>query len=351
MMTPAPLLRSHSHTTAAVFAGLCKTHPMQKATRVVQDSVPMRSADVAAAPDLRLFRHRVPIGRAIADRVRQRLGLWLFRASLPVFVRGTDPISLEPLVNGYWEHVLQALFRHACVNGFNDFFIDIGANIGLTSCQCGNLFKQVLMFEPNPEIFPILELNTGMVLRTCERRAFNFGLGPVACTATLNVLADNFGGAFVHDEHNAYSDALFARKHLQASFDLSRYRQVPIRIAATAEVLPPLFAELHTRGLTRGVIKLDVEGYEQAIIADIAACLPAAFGCLIVFENWDANFDVESLLAKFPRSARAFQVIRTPEPRGALWKDLPGMMLSRGAHFALAPVRGGACEGDIVIAV
>jgi len=319
--------------------------------RVAQHLAAMSSAEPAATPDIRLFRHSVSIRRSIAERVRQRLGLWLFRGSLPVFVRGRDSISLEPLVNGQWDHVLQALFRHAAVAGYGDFFIDIGANIGLTSCQCGDLFREVLMFEPNAEIFPILELNTRMMLRSCRRRAFNFGLGPVARSTALNVPEENFGGAFVHDEHNAYPDTLFARKHLQPGFDLARYRQIPIRIAATGEVLPPLFAELSARGLSRGVIKLDVEGYEQAIIVDIAECLPAAFSCLIVFENWDADFDVEALLGRFARRASAFQIMRTPAPRGALWKDLPGMMLSGGAHFALAPVRAGACEGEIVIAL
>jgi FkbM family methyltransferase len=317
--------------------------------RVAQDLATISAAQPATPPGIGRFRHSVSVRRSIAERVRQRLGLWLFRGSLPLFVRGRDSISLEPLVNGQWDHVLQALFRHAAATGYGDFFIDIGANIGLTSCQCGDLFREVLMFEPNPEIFPILELNTRMLLRACRRRTFNFGLGPAARSTTLNVPEDNFGGAFVHDEHNAYPDTLFARKHLQSRFDLARYRQIPIRIAATAEVLPPLFAELSGRGLSRGVIKLDVEGYEQAIIAGIAACLPAAFSCLIVFENWDSDFDVDALLGRFARRASAWQIRRTPAPRGALWKDLPGMMLSGGAHFALAPLRAGACEGEIVV--
>ena len=304
-----------------------------------------------AAPDWRLFRHTISASRAIADRVRQRLGLWMFRRSLPLFVRGHDAISLDPLVNGHWDPVVQALFRHASANGFGDFFIDIGANIGLTSCQCGDLFREVLMFEPNPEIFPILELNASLTLHKCHKRTFNFGLGPVACNTHLNVPADNFGGAFVHDGHNAYPDTLFAAKHLRATFDLAHYRQIPIRIAATTEILTPLFAQLQGQGLARGVIKLDVEGYETAIIEDLARCLPAAVSCLIVFENWDANLDVDAMLGKFARPARAYQLVRNPAPRGALWKDLPGMMLSRGAHFSLQPVRAGACAGEIVLAV
>jgi FkbM family methyltransferase len=289
------------------------------------------------------------VRRSIAERVRQRFGLWLFRKSLPLFVRGTDSISLDPLVNGQWDHVLQALFRHAAANDFSDFFIDIGANIGLTSCQCGALFRQVVMYEPNPELFPVLTLNAGTMLRAGQWRAFNFGLGPLPRDTTLNVPAENFGGAFVHDEHNAYSDALFARKHAQSHFDLTHYRQISIHLESTTEVLSTLFAELQCGKLLRGVIKIDVEGYEKAIVEGIAACLPAGMRCLIVFENWDAQFDVAALLGKFSRPASAYYITRTPAPRGALWKDLPSMVVHRGAHFELVAVRTGACEGEIVL--
>jgi FkbM family methyltransferase len=312
---------------------------------------PLPQHNFASTPVLGQFRHTVSVRRSVAERVRQRLGLWLFRKSLPLFVRGTDSISLEPLVNGQWDHVLQALFRHAAASGFNDFLIDIGANIGLTSCQCGTLFRQVVMYEPNPELFPVLRLNAGLMLRAGNWRAFNFGLGPVARQTTLNVPAENFGGAFVHDEHNAYSEDLFARKHAQTRFDLKRYRQIPIRIEATTEVLAPLFAELQGARAPCGVIKIDVEGYEKAIIEGIAACLPSGVRCLIVFENWDARLDVAALLGRFGRSASAFLITRSPAPLGALWKDLPGMLLRRGAHFELTPALEGSCEGEIVLSL
>ena len=324
---------------------------MNSAPAVVAPGKAALQTSRADTSELLHFRHTVSVRRSIAERVRQRLGLWLFRKSLPVFVRGTDSISLDPLVNGQWDHVLQALFRHAAGNGFGDFFIDIGANIGLTSCQCGTLFRQVVMYEPNPELFPVLSLNAGMMLRAGQWQAFNFGLGPEARNTVLNVPAENFGGAFVHDEHNAYSDSLFAHKHAQPRFDLSHYCQVSIRIEATAQILSTLFDELHSRKLLRGVIKIDVEGYERAIIEGIAACLPPAVGCLIVFENWDPQLDVAGLLGKFARAGKAYCIARSPAPRGALWKDLPGMVLRRGAHFELVPAHTGACEGEIALVV
>jgi len=306
-------------------------------------------SSIEGTDEVRSFRHRVRIGQVISDRVRQWLGQRLFRRSLPVFLRGGDWISLKPLVNGYWEPTLQALFTHAARHGYQDFLIDIGANIGLTSCQCGDLFREVLMFEPNQEIFPILELNTKLSLRTCRARAFNFGLGPTASTTTLNVPSGNIGGAFIHDRYNAYADELFATRHAKSSFDLASYRQVPIRIEATSAALPPLFTELRTKGLTNGVIKIDVEGYEKAILKSLAPLVPSDVRLMIVFENWDDSFDIDSVLTSFSQPVRAFRISRRPTSRGALWKDLPSMLLAGGAQFGLESVRKGHCEGEIVL--
>src|SRR5262249_3567527 len=140
------------------------------------------------------------------------------------------------------------------------------ANVGLTACQSGDFFNQVFMFEPNPEIFPILELNTKLMLRTCQHQAFNIGLGPEAAKAVLNVPRHNWGGAFVHDRFNAYSDTLFASKHLVGRLDTADYRQVGIQIEAAGKVCTELFARLARLGLRRGVIKLDTEGYEKVIL-------------------------------------------------------------------------------------
>jgi FkbM family methyltransferase len=308
-------------------------------------------SSVEDTDEIRSFRHRIRIGQAISDRIRQRLGQRLLKRSLPVFLRGGDWISLKPLVNGCWDPTLQALFTHAARHGYQDFFIDIGANIGLTSCQCGDFFREVLMFEPNSEIFPILELNTRLALRTCRKRAFNFGLGPTASSTTLNVPLDNFGGAFIHDQHNAYSDELFAARHSKSSFDLAGYRQVPIRIEATSAVMPPLFNELRTKGLTNGVIKIDAEGYEKAILNGLAPLVPSDVRLMIVFENWDNSFDIDSVIAGFSRPVRALRVSRRPTSRGALWKDLPSMLLWGGAQFGLEPLRKECCEGEIVLLI
>jgi len=300
---------------------------------------------------LHAFRRRITTRSAVVRRIRQKLGNWLLKNSLPVFLRGGDSITLDPLVNGYWEPVLTEFITNAARAGYDGFFLDIGANIGLTSCQCGNAFREVCMFEPNPEIFPILELNTRLVLGSGRRRAFNYGLGPESTTARLNVPNGNWGGAFVHDRHNAYSDELFAERHRVGRLDLGEYRQLDVRIVASADVIPGLFADFAREGRTRGVIKLDTEGYEKPILESLAPHVPADFALVVVFENWDAGLDLQDLAARFDRPVTALRLVRRPRERGALWRDLPFMLPLGGMCFTVENVAPGSGDGDLVFIV
>jgi FkbM family methyltransferase len=270
---------------------------------------------------------------------------------LPLFLRAGDAITLDPLVNGHWEPVLTEFFRSVARAGFDGFLLDIGANIGLTSCQCGDLFREVCMFEPNPEIFPVLELNTRLILRACRTRAFNVGLGPVSTKSTLNIPLDNFGGAFIHDSLNAYPDSLFAAKHRVGELDVTTYRQVEIQIESAAGLCPGLFAEFSRAGLRRGLIKLDTEGYEKVILESIAPLLPRDFAVVIVFENWNPDLSLKELVGRFDRPVSAFRLERRPRERGAVWRDLPFMLPHRGTQYALETITGPPCEGDIVLMV
>jgi FkbM family methyltransferase len=300
---------------------------------------------------VRTFSTRISVASAIARRVRQRIGLWLLRNSLPMFVRANDSISLDPLVNGSWEPVLAEFLKNVAHAGYDGFLLDIGANIGLTSCQCGDCFREVCMFEPNPEIFPILELNAKLMLRSCRTRAFNVGLGPVSMKSTLNIPTHNWGGAFIHDRFNAYPDSLIAARHLVKQFDVTAYRQVEVQIEEVGRRCPYLFAEFSHAGLKRGVIKLDTEGYEKAILESLAGHIPGDFQVVVVFENWDPDFAIEKLMARFDRPVGAFLIDRRPRQRGALWRDLPFMIRLGGMSFTLEPIEGRPCEGDVVLVV
>ena len=49
--------------------------------------------------------------------------------------------------------------RCISITSMIDFLIDIVANIGMTSVQSGLCFKEVHLYEPNPECISILKLN------------------------------------------------------------------------------------------------------------------------------------------------------------------------------------------------
>ena len=97
--------------------------------------------------------------------------------SMNVFLRGTDIISVSPQVEGIHEESLTKLIDDVANNGASDFLIDIGANIGLNSCQNGSKFKKVICFEPNPLAVNILKTNLAISLIKNNFEVFQFALG------------------------------------------------------------------------------------------------------------------------------------------------------------------------------
>ena len=75
------------------------------------------------------------------NRKKHRQFESLTKNSLNLFLRIGDSISISPQIKGSWEPVLASFLKFAASNGYSDFLIDIGANVGLTSCQSGRLFK------------------------------------------------------------------------------------------------------------------------------------------------------------------------------------------------------------------
>src|ERR1039457_1398249 len=59
---------------------------------------------------------------------------YLTKNSTNLFLKGKDIISIYPQTVGIHEPTITSLIDHFASNGYSDFLIDIGANIGLTSC-------------------------------------------------------------------------------------------------------------------------------------------------------------------------------------------------------------------------
>ena len=153
----------------------------------------------------------------------------LTRRALPLFTKGGDIISIPPLANGIYEPEITELINHFAANNLADFFIDIGANIGLSSCQCGDKFGEVHMFEPNPDCVHILKVNSRIALRNKPYVINEFGLGSKKESLKLYVPYDNWGGAFIRSVDNEYNQNLLSQKDGYGDFNEENYQVLDVQ--------------------------------------------------------------------------------------------------------------------------
>lgn len=227
--------------------------------------------------------------------LRNSIYKWLSRRSLPLFFRGGDVISMTSIANGIYEPHIKFLIDYLAGKGYSDFLIDIGANIGLTSCQSGRNFREVHMFEPNPDCVHILKVNSKIALSGYKYHIYEYGLGSTNEFLKLYIPRNNWGGAFIKHPSNSYSDDLLANKDGYSSFDIENYDLSDIEVRAADDILKKLFSDLSSRQLSCGIVKIDVEGFELPILKSIVDTLPLNFKLIVIFENWGHSINVECL--------------------------------------------------------
>lgn len=146
-----------------------------------------------------------------------------------------------------------------------DTFVDIGAHIGyfpLLAIQMIGETGRVLAFEPNPAAFR--GLTTNIILnRATNVHAFNCALSDRAGTATLHVHGDNEGLSTLHPVASDSGDG---------------YRPITV-MTETLDSFCELIRSLRVR-----MIKIDVEGHEQQVIAGGLRFIDEAKPDFIVFE-------------------------------------------------------------------
>jgi len=284
-------------------------------------------------------------------RIKGAIYHWLTKDALPIFVRGQDNISFTPMVFGYHEIRVKELINQSAKNGHQDFLIDIGANIGLSACQSGDLFKEVHCYEPNPDCFNILEVNTRISLSKCKLHLNRFGLGAEKAEKTLYVPKGNWGGGFIHDENNSYKDDQLGSKDGYQGFNPNNYNQTTIAIEPAKETLEALFKDLESKGLRKGFIKIDVEGYEPLIVRAIADSIPDNFSAIILFEYFTPQFNPDELLSHFNGRANAYKLARAPEKRISKIKRFMTIISQLGYSFQLDKYDVDCTSTDIVFIV
>lgn len=242
------------------------------------------------------------------NRKKHRQFEILTKNSLNLFLRIGDSISISPQIKGCWEPVLASFLKFAASKGYSDFLIDIGANVGLTSCQSGKFFNEVHMFEPNPHCFKILEVNSFFSLGNTKYHLYKFGLGDRNKKVKLMVPKKNWGGAFVHDQANSYSDKILAKKDGFQHIYKKNYYNTEIVIKKTSDELKKIFKRLFKKTGNAGVIKIDVEGYENVVLKGIAESMNKNLKIIIIFENHDPNFDIKKCESLFNGRAKLFKI-------------------------------------------
>lgn len=246
----------------------------------------------------------------IIKYIKVKIFRFLTVNSLDIFVRGNDIISTDPQVLGVHEPIITKLIDNFCDKGYSDFLLDIGANIGFTSCQNGPSFKIIYMFEPNPLCSKILEVNSKISLSDKKYTIFNFGLGNENKKSILTIPKKNWGGAFIKDNTNSYDETILAKKDQFGAYLDSNYFKIEIEIRDTEKELKNIFNDLVSKNFNKGVIKIDVEGYEFAVLEGIAKAIPKNIKIFIIFESWNKNFNVNNILKLFNGRAEIYKLVR-----------------------------------------
>ncbi len=286
--------------------------------------------------------------RSLPDQILlfARYGLFKLatRRSAPLFVRGADHLSAMPQVAGIHEPEVTGLIE-ALSRTHGDFLLDVGANVGLIACQLAGRFAHYEVVEPNPVVFRVLEANTMMRLGDASLRRHCVALGREDGTLTLTIPRGNFGGAFLHDG-NAYDDATLAAKDGFDALDAANYVSTPVEVRAARPFFAEIFARLAAEGRARGVLKLDVEGFEQLVLDSVFAELPADFSLAIVFENWSPDFDPARFGA--PTHDVSWLALAPDAPEARRWMGKYLHKLIHGRRRRLTPVAPDLLVGDLL---
>ena len=187
-------------------------------------------------------------------------------------------------------------FSFFAAKGYTDFFWDIGANLGLYSLQSQHLFKNFVCVEPNPLIFPILSINFQLAGLQDRSKLFQIALGQETLQTTLfapaqNSLIADSGCGFI-SEGNPY----FTPPKLQDGI----FKKFEVEMIHAGSFFKERWAETSQK---KGVIKIDVEGLEMALLKaisrDLIPLCPKENIPIIFFESWEIHPHLGDIRAAF----------------------------------------------------
>lgn len=212
------------------------------------------------------------------------------------FLKPNDGISYHPLIGVKHDEEVSSTIIFLS-QFLPNYFIDVGANIGLISLDVGNRFNKVICIEPNPIVCNILRTNTALNGNNFE--IHEVGIGRSTELLDLYIPKKNLGGAFILKTNELSNDEL-AKKDGFDSFDVKNYINQEIQIKSCSE----FFIKNHIPEDKSIVIKIDIEGQDGQVIDNLIEIFKQHFiskKIALVFEshNLDIPKRLESLLKTY----------------------------------------------------
>jgi len=215
----------------------------------------------------------------IIEVIKRKLIVWHYNAikhthkeSLAPYLKYKDTITDIWYIFGDYERHINSAIDSYTKKGYQNFFIDVGANIGLTTILNWKKFDILYCLEPNDLVFNIMKTNIAISCDKEKVKLFNVGLGLKRGKYTLKVPKHNFGGAFIKENN------------LQYQFDKAEnHIDVQVNIESEDFLNENIFNTFKAEH--KGIIKIDVEGYELEVLELIVRTIHVN-KIVIIFENW-----------------------------------------------------------------
>jgi FkbM family methyltransferase len=250
----------------------------------------------------------------------------------PFFVNTRDiGITTWIILGGAWEHFVDDIL--CGVTRADDRVLDAGANQGYYSVKLGRIVGpdgRIVAFEPNPELYELLESNLDINGFGPRSLVFRQALGAVAGNAELRFSYRNMGGGSL-------------APHLADGQEAVR-----VEVVRGDDVLPP--------DTVFDVMKFDVEGFEPEAAEGLTGVLARSPHAAIVVEIspqwWSRGPGPAPVLARFAVGGKeGFEIahdgLLTPlslhDPQGIAGLQARGdsfyMLLLPAQHWAMDFVR------------
>ncbi len=227
----------------------------------------------------------------IYSRQAQNILKKLINANANFYLKPTDIISHQPTLFGYHEPHLEVLFGNISKT-HDDFFLDIGANVGLSTIMSGAAFKDIHCVEPNRTLAKILDVNLELNGLSHKSTIHKLGLGRESKIEELWIPRTNFGGAFIKqgNAYDGHNDKV--QRPTRENYIIQN-----VQLVDAKKWFSDLFGSHNY--WRKGLIKIDVEGFELPILEALLQTLPKDVSVAVVMENFLNTLDLERFVAPY----------------------------------------------------